>query len=443
MYLCIIALFINLFKGYTAFAMPNTTQKFLVQGGKTLNGTVTVSGSKNAALPILCAALLTGEKCEITNVPDINDIHNLLKLFSYLNVKTDFQDGTVHIDASGLQMGDIPKDLACLMRASILMAGPLLGRLDEVKMPFPGGCVLGKRPIHAHTHALKELGSEVIDESKFLHIKRDKPRSARIIMPEVSVTGTENALMLAAVTPGTTEIRLAAAEPHVQDLCHFLNKMGAKIEGIGTHFLTIEGVNELHGATHAITGDYLEAGTFAIAGLVTRGDIKIQGIQTSQLDSFWEKLEEANASYELKADEIHIKPNGKLNAIQNLRTAVYPSFATDLQAPFAVLLTQAEGESTIFETLFDGRLQYLYELEKMGAKVEVLNPHQATITGPTKLTGVPISSLDLRAGAAMVLAALCAEGTTEISNINYIDRGYENLEGKLTSLGASIERIEA
>lgn len=415
----------------------------MIEGQKKLSGTVTVSGSKNAALPILCATLLSKEKCEITNVPDIIDIHNLLKMMSYLNVKTSFEDGKVKIDASELQMNEIPKELACSMRASILLVGPLLARTKEVKMHFPGGCVLGKRPIHAHTHAFKEMGAEILDESKTLHIKRDKAEDATIIMPEVSVTGTENALMLAALTPGKTEIRLAAAEPHVQDLCHFLVKMGAKIEGIGSHFLTIEGVSELKGASHAITGDYLEAGTFAIAALVTGGDVTIKGIQTNQLDSFWEKLEEANASYELKADEIHIKPNGPLNAISNLRTAVYPSFPTDLQAPFAVLLTQAEGDSNIFETLFDGRLQYLYELEKMGANVEVHNPHQATIHGPTQLKGVPISSLDLRAGAAMVLAALCAEGTTEISNINYIDRGYEDVEGKLRSLGAVIERIES
>lgn len=422
--------------------MPNSTQKFIVEGKKELHGTVTVSGSKNAALPILCATLLSGETSKISNIPDINDIHNLLKIFSELNVKTTFEDGVVTVDPSGLEIGELSQDLICSMRASILLMGPLLARKKEVQMPFPGGCVLGKRPIHAHTHAFQELGAEILDESTTLHVKLSNSRGAKIILPELSVTGTENALMLAAVTPGTTEIRLAAAEPHVQDLCHFLTKMGAKIHGIGTHFLTIEGVEELHGTEYAITGDYLEAGTFAIAGLITHGDITIQGIQTNQLDSFWEKLEEANASYELKTDEIHIKPNGKLNAINNLRTSVYPSFATDLQAPFAVLLTQADGESQIFETLFDGRLQYLYELEKMGAKVEVHNPHQATIKGPTQLVGVPISSLDLRAGAAMVLAALCAEGTTEISNINYIDRGYENLEGKLTALGASIERAE-
>lgn len=423
--------------------MPTTGQKFVVEGQRKLRGSVTVNGSKNAALPILCATLLSNEPCEITNVPDIIDIHNLLKIFSDLNVKSSFEDGKVIVDASELKVGDIPKDLTCSMRASILLMGPLLARVKEVQMPFPGGCVLGKRPVQAHTHAFETLGAKILDESKTLHIKIEKLQGTKIIMPELSVTGTENALMLAVVTPGITEIRLAAAEPHVQDLCRFLRKMGAKIEGIGTHFLTIEGVSELKGAHHAITGDYLEAGTFAIAGLITHGDITIKGIQTDQLDSFWEKLEEANALYELKEDEVHILPNGKIHAIHNLRTAVYPSFPTDLQAPFAVLLTQAEGNSHIFETLFDGRLQYLYELEKMGAKVEMDNPHQATVRGPAKLTGTPISSLDLRAGAAMVLAALCAEGITEISNINYIDRGYENFEGKLQQLGAVIERIKS
>ncbi|MBU0667619.1 UDP-N-acetylglucosamine 1-carboxyvinyltransferase [Patescibacteria group bacterium] len=430
--------------------MPNTSQKFVIEGEKTLSGTITVSGSKNAALPILCATLLTNEKSEIHGVPDIADIRSLLKIFEHLNVKTTFENGTVTVDPTGLNVTEIPKDLICSMRASILLMGPLLARIKEVQMPFPGGCVLGKRSVQAHTHVFQKLGGTVLDESQTLHVKMEKPKGATIIMPELSVTGTENALMLAAALPGTTQIRLAAAEPHVQDLCLFLTKMGARIDGIGTHFLTINGsaadenrAPALRGATHEITGDYLEAGTFAIAGLVTKSDITIKGIKTGQLDSFWEKLDEAGAKYELKPEEVRILPTETLKPIQNLRTAVYPSFPTDLQAPFAVLLTRAQGKSHIFETLFDGRLQYLYELEKMGAKVEMHNPHQATITGPTRLKGVPISSLDLRAGAAMVLAALCAEGTTEISNINYIDRGYENFEGKLRGLGASIKRIQS
>lgn len=420
--------------------MESSGSQFIVKGGRPLKGEITVSGSKNAALPVLCAALLTDKKSVVTNVPDIADIHTLLQIFENLNVKTEFKKNTVTVDPSGLKRAKVMDGLICSMRASILLLGPLLARLHEADIPFPGGCVLGKRSVAAHTHAFRSLGVEVLDEKQKLHLKVKKLAGAAIILPELSVTGTENTLMLAALTPGKTQIRLAAAEPHVQDLCRFLNKMGAKIKGIGTHFLEIEGVKKLHGAEHRITGDYLEAGTFAVAAIVTGGDIKINGAEPAHLDSFFEKLDETRANYSLEKNAIIIKPAKNLNAVEALRTAVYPSFATDLQAPFAVLLTRANGTSKIFETLFEGRLQYLFELEKMGAKVQVLNPHQAIITGPAKLKAVPIASLDLRAGAAMVLAALCAEGTTEISNISYIDRGYERFDEKLRILGAEIKR---
>lgn len=420
--------------------MNDQNQKFEVIGGKPLKGTIRVSGAKNATLPIMCAALLSEQQVTLKNVPNIADIRTLLAIFDHLNVKTSFQDNTVTIDAGNISTNKIPEDLICSMRASILLLGPLLARTGEANLPFPGGCVLGKRSVAAHTLALRKLGADILDETQKLHLKVNKLQGTTVIMPELSVTGTENALMLASITPGITEIRLAAAEPHVQDLCHFLNSMGAKITGIGTHFLIVEGVASLHATEYSITGDYLEAGTFAIAAIVTKGELKIEGIDVNQLDSFWEKLDEAGANYQLQKDSVIIAPSNKLQAINNLRTSVYPSFATDLQAPMAVLLTQAEGESRIFETLFDGRLSYLIELEKMGAKVQILNPHQAIVSGPTSLHGVPVASSDLRAGAAMVLAALCAEGTTEISNVRYIDRGYENLDQKLTSLGATIKR---
>ena len=421
--------------------IKSTNQKFVVEGKQPLNGNIRVSGSKNAALPIMCAALLSKEPSTIHNVPNIADTHTLLKIFDDLNIKSSFENGTITIDASGLNLGDLPEELVCSLRASILLLGPLLARLDEADLPFPGGCVLGKRPVLAHTYSLSALGAQVIEDEKRLHLKVENLKGAQIIMPEVSVTGTENAIMLATLSPGKTSLRLAAAEPHVQDLCNFLNKMGAKITGVGTYFLEIEGVNELKGTEHTITGDYLEAGTLAIAAIVTGGEVTVEGISTNQLDSFWQKLNEAGANYELQENSFKIFHTKELRAVPNLRTAVYPSFPTDLQAPFVVLLTQAEGQSKVFETLFDGRLNYLFELENMGAKVEVLNPHQAIINGPTRLKGVPISSCDIRAGAAMVLAALCAEGKTEISNINYIDRGYENLEGKLEKLGAKIKRV--
>lgn len=422
--------------------MKVTSQKYIIEGKKALRGEVQISGSKNAALPILCASLLANGPSKIGNVPDIADIHSLLEIFRTLNVKTKFSKNTVEIDPRNIQNNEIPPKLINSMRASILLLAPLLYRFGEVKFPFPGGCVLGKRPVFGHTKAFNLLGVEILDQTNRLHLKIKKLEGNTVVMPEMSVTGTENAVMLASIAPGNTEIRLAAAEPHVQDLCNFLNCMGAKIKGIGSHYISVEGVKSLKGCDYTITGDYLEAGTFAIAGVITGGEININGIRTDHLDSFWEKLAEANADFELTPESVKIKPSGDLKGIGTLRTAVYPSFATDLQAPFAVLLTQAEGKSKVFETLFDGRLQYLFELEKMGANVEVQNPHQAIITGPSKLKGVPISSLDIRAGAAMVLAALAAEGTTEISNIYYINRGYENFDEKLRNLGAKITKVE-
>lgn len=415
---------------------------FIIQGQQQLNGTVRVGGSKNAVLPIICASLLTREKVTLHNVPQISDVDAMLKILNSLGAKTSFEEHTVTIEAAELHNSTIDEALVSKMRASILLFGPVLARLGELDLNFPGGCVLGKRSAHAHTYALERLGARILRSDSRIHLQRDSLRPASLIMPEMSVTATENAIMMAVLAPGRSELKLVAAEPHVQDLCHFLNFMGAKISGIGTHYLSIEGVNELHGAEYTVTGDYLEAGTFAIAALLTGGEVRVEGIPTWQLDSFWQKLDEMGANYQLEEEAVTIKPTPALRAPTPVRTAVWPSFPTDLQAPFSVLLTQAEGESRIFETLFEGRLNYLTELEKMGARVEIINPHQARITGPTRLKGVPIASIDIRAGAAMVLAGLAAEGTTQISNTQYIDRGYDNLDGKLRELGANISRLD-
>jgi len=417
--------------------------KFIIQGGKKLEGTVHISGSKNAALPILCASMLTKEVVTLTNVPDIADIHSMISILEAFGAKISFSKGVLQIDPSNLKKKEAPEELVKKMRASILIIGALLPRLGEVKMAFPGGCVLGKRSVFSHTKAFQMLGCKIVDDKKGLHLKVEKLKGNTIVLPELSVTATENAVMAAVLASGTSEIRLSAAEPHVQDLCHFLNKMGAKISGIGTNNIKIKGVSLLKGCSYKITGDYLEAGTFAIAAAATHGDVMIKGINPDHLDSVWQKLEEVGVPVELGKDWAHIRAkNAQLKAVKMLRTAVHPSFPTDLQAPFAVLLTQAKGVSKVFETLFEGRLNYLFELEVMGAHVELMNPHQALIIGPSKLRALPISSFDIRAGAGMVIAALIAPGKTEVSNINYIDRGYENLESKLISLGASIDRVE-
>ncbi|MFC1647446.1 UDP-N-acetylglucosamine 1-carboxyvinyltransferase [Patescibacteria group bacterium] len=415
--------------------------KYIVQGGKKLKGTIKVSGSKNAALPILCAALLANEKSTIKNVPDIADIHSMIQLLEFLGCKVEFAHGTVEIDPQNLKSKTASMEGVCNMRASVLLLGPLLARFGKVKMSFPGGCILGKRPVDSHLSALEGLGAEVHDDKEMINLTAMALKGADITMKEISVTATENAVMAATLAKGKTHIRLAAAEPHVQDLCKFLNKMGAKIKGIGTHDLQIKGVKKLKGAQHTVTGDYLEAGTFAIAAAITNGKVKITGINPHDLDIVWNKFSEAGIEYKLEKSAITILPHDRLKNVRKVRTAVFPSFPTDLQAPFTVLLTMTPGESMVFETLFDGRLNYLAELEKMGAKFDILNPHQAIIHGPHKLQAAPISSWDIRAGAAMVLAALCAKGKTEISNIGFIDRGYENLEGKLKKLGAKIKRV--
>jgi UDP-N-acetylglucosamine 1-carboxyvinyltransferase len=419
--------------------------KFVVQGGQPLKGTVKIHGSKNASLPILAATLLTKETCTLHNVPDISDVHAFLKLLEGLGAETSFENNTVTVKAEQIEVSDLPDDLVKQMRSSLLLLGPLLARCDEVEMAFPGGCVLGKRSIHAHTHALEALGAIIDEDEKGLKARAPKLTGANIIMAEASVTATENALMAAVAADGKTEIHWAAMEPHVQDLCHFLVEMGAKIEGIGTPTLYVESVGELKGVEYTVTSDYLATGTLALATLLTRGEVTLEGIVPDHLDSFWQKLGEAGAPFELGPDYVKIKPlpaGEHFKPVEQLKTAVFPGFATDLQAPFVVLLTQADGESKVFETLFEGRLNYLFELERMGAKVEMHNPQQATLHGPSRLKGAPIVSCDIRAGAAMVLAALTAEGTTEISDIRYIDRGYERLDETLRSLGAQIERVE-
>lgn len=415
--------------------------KFIIRGGKPLKGEVTVSGSKNAALPILCASMLTKKEVVLQNVPDIADIRSMIEILKAFGAKIEFENNTAKINPSNIKKENAPDEMVKQMRASILILGALLPRLKDLKIAFPGGCVLGKRSVDAHTHAFKKLGCEIVDDKRALHIKCEKLKGEKIVLPEMSVTATENAIMAVVFAEGKTEIRLAAAEPHVQDLCRFLNKLGAKISGIGTDKIKVEGVKELKGGTYKITGDYLEAGTFAVAAAATKGEVLIKGIDPEHLDSFWQKLDEAGVKFEIGKDNVQIFPTEKLQAVKILRTAVYPSFPTDLQAPFSVLLTQAKGVSKLFETLFEGRLNYLFELEQMGAHIEFLNPHQALIIGPSKLNPMPISSCDIRAGAAMVIAALIADGETEISNIYYIHRGYERLEEKLKSLGADIRTV--
>lgn len=418
------------------------SQKFIIEGGVSLSGSVKISGSKNAALPIIAACLLTTETCVLKNVPDIGDIHTFLQILESVNVKTSFQKNTLKINAQNLKVKQIPHEYVKRLRASILLLAPILAKKKEAKLSFPGGCVLGKRPIEPHLEGFERLGAKTLTANRSLHVKAKQFVGSEILLSEMSVTATENILMAAVLAQGKTKIKLAAFEPHVQDLGRFLNKMGAKIKGLGTPFLEIDGVDKLHGTSYKITSDYLEAGTVAIAAALTKGDVRITNMHPEHLDSFWQKFKEIGVNFTIGKTEVHIfPPSKKYQAVKKLQTGIFPAFPTDLQAPLAVLLSQAKGVSKIFETLFEGRLSYLFELEKLGANIEILNPHQAIIIGPNKLKGTIISSCDIRAGAAMVLAALVAKGKTEIADINYTDRGYERLDEKLRKLGARIERV--
>lgn len=418
-------------------------ENLVIHGGKTLNGTVSVGGSKNAVLPIMAATLLTTEKTILTNVPDISDVHKFCEVIEFLGGKTNYEAGTLTIEPEGItEFKELPKEPVCRMRASILFAGAMLARFDEADMPYPGGCVLGKRSMSSHVLGFKRMGVKELDVTTKFHMKRDGDHNEIVILPEFSVTATENVLILAALKPKTTQIRIAACEPHVQDLCHFLVKMGAEIEGIGTHTLTVHGKAKLNGTEHRIVSDYLQAGTYLLAGVITKGEVKVTDIDPEHLDIFFEKFEELGVKFERGEDWAKVYPSENLKPLEKLKTGIHPNFPTDLQAPFTILLTQCNGVSKVFETMFESRFQYLFEIEKMRARIELLNPHQAIIIGPTQLRGATVASCDIRAGAAVVLAALAAEGESIITDIQYIDRGYENFESNLTSLGADIKRVK-
>lgn len=416
--------------------------RFVVQGGIPLRGDVTVAGSKNAALPLIAATVLTKGVSVLQNVPRLQDILIMLEILEFLGIKSTFEGNTVRIDTTGLTNKPIPANLVCKLRGSIVLLGPLLARFGVVEMSYPGGCVLGKRPIDAHVRAFAQLGAVDMSGDEQIHLQGTL-KAGTVILPEFSVTATENAIMAAALLPGETTIELAAAEPHVQDVCAMVQAMGADIRGIGTHTLVIRGKAELQPVTHAVIPDYLEAGAFVIAALVTKGKVRIHEFPFGHLVSFMDTLSRLGAVWKWNPEERVMLVDGEISSLKagEIRTNIFPGFPTDLQSPMGVLLTQAKGVSRIFERLFEGRMAYLYELEKMGAHVEVLNSHQALIIGPTPLKGRTVASNDIRAGAGMVLAALCAEGQTTITDVRYIERGYDRLDEKLRNLGAKIQRV--
>lgn len=415
---------------------------FEINGGKKLSGTIEVRGSKNAATPILAATLLTRETCVISNLPLIEDVLRMLEIMEGMGAEVKWlAKRMVSVSAKNIDPRKMDLVKVKKMRSSILLLGSLAARFDNFKISYPGGCVIGARPVDTHLDALQKLGVKIKQTNCHFLVRAEKRHPAEITLKEFSVTGTENAMMLAASLPGKTIIKIAAAEPHVENLGELLIKMGAKIKGLGTHTLEIQGTKKLRGAKQEIIADANEAATFLILGLATRSRITVKNANINHLDLVVEKLREFGAEFEIEKKNIQILPPRKINAVSKVDTRPYPGIPTDVQAPFGVLATQAEGETLIHDSLYEGRFNYVKELQKMGAAAKALDVHRAAMKGPVKLVGKEITSFDLRAGAALIIAALVARGKTIIKDIYQVDRGYEKIEERLQRLGADIKRI--
>lgn len=413
-------------------------------GGNHLQGEISVSGSKNAAGPLIAASLLFKAPVRLQNVPRLTDVQKLLEILESMGAGVRWLgDHELEIDPTNIDLDLIDQKKMKSMRYSILLLGPLLARFQRVAVPEPGGCSIGNRPIDTHIFALEALGAVTESDNKgLLHMSTKGLKGARIILPEFSVTATENLVMAAVLASGTTSIRLAAAEPHVQDLCLFLNAAGADIRGIGTHDLEITGVEQLTPpASWKVIADANEAATFAIAAAVTHGSLRITGIDPFHMDATISLLRRANVFVETGADWMQASYSGQLKAFR-LQALPYPGFPTDNQAPFGLLATQCHGTTLLQDPLFESRLGYLNELTKMGANAVITDPHRAIVTGPTPLRGTEIRSLDLRAGVTMVLAGLIAEGETIIHDAEIVYRGYERLDERLKAVGAELEWLK-
>ncbi len=419
---------------------------FRIQGGATLQGVIPVYGSKNAALPLFAAALLTPEPVIIHNIPGIADIARMRDIVAAMGVTTTFADGILTIQADTINTDNLPDSIIKSLRGSILLLGALLGRQGRVRLAYPGGDVIGARPIDAHIDGFRQLGAVVSAEDQTsITIDGSALKAGTVVLREFSVTATENMLLVAALLPGKTTIHIAAAEPHVVALAELLNAMGANILGAGTHTITVQGVKKLHGATFRNIPDMLEAGLFILMGAATKSSLTVTGVPTADLLLFFKKLDDIGIGY-----TINTRPDGLADVTVHqgqiksfkMQSLPHPGIATDLQAPFAVIATQATGSSLIHDPLYEGRFKHVTELQKMGADAVICDPHRVIITGPTLLTGQRIPSLDIRSGATLLLAGMIAQGETIIDQAEIIDRGYANLQGRLQAIGADIERGE-
>jgi UDP-N-acetylglucosamine 1-carboxyvinyltransferase len=419
--------------------------KIIVQGGRQLQGEVAVSGSKNAALPILISSLLTSEPCIYQGIPHLVDINTTLKLLSGLGVEVDKESwardsGDLTIRADRVKNVEASYDLVKTMRASFLVTGPLLARFGRAHVSTPGGCAIGTRPVNLHLKGLSAMGATIDQVHGYVELRAEKLRGAKIYLDLPSVGATENLMMAGSLAEGTTVIENAAKEPEIEDLAAVLNKMGAEVKGAGSDIIHIEGATSLRGVKHRVIPDRIEAASFVIAGLLTGGNVVVTGARPAHLDAFSIKLKEAGIDLAVEENSFGVKGNGKIKSV-DLTTLPYPGFPTDLQAQMMVLMSVADGVSVITETIFENRFMHAQELDRMGADIR-LEGNRAVVRGVKELSGAPVMATDLRASVSLILAGLVANGTTEVSRVYHLDRGYERIEQKLSKLGAAIERIK-
>ena len=418
-------------------------EKLAIEGGVALNGEVAISGAKNAALPMLCAALLTAEPLTISNVPHLRDVTTMLSLLGQMGLAVSMDDKLgIELRAANIHTPEAPYDLVKTMRASVLVLGPLAARFGEARVSLPGGCAIGLRPVDQHLKGLQAMGATITMDHGYMLVRAPRLKGARICMDLVTVTGTENLMMAATLAEGTTVIENAAREPEIPDLAACLTAMGANIKGAGSDTITVEGVAKLHGAHHSVMPDRIETGTFLVAAAVTGGSVRVTGARPGTLDAVLDKLREAGVTVETGDDWISVAPNGdkgKLRAV-NLRTAPYPAFPTDMQAQFVALNSVASGTGVVHETIFENRFMHVQELCRLGADIEV-EGNTAIVKGVAHLDGATVMATDLRASASLVIAGLVARGTTIVDRIYHLDRGYEAIEEKLSRLGARIRRV--
>jgi UDP-N-acetylglucosamine 1-carboxyvinyltransferase len=434
---------IELTRAAKAAARPHSDaagmDKLVIEGGARLFGAIPVSGAKNAALPILCAALLTEEPLELSNVPQLNDVRTMRTLLSQMGVAHEGGDGTLTLSAARIDWPLAPYELVKTMRASILALGPLVARCGEARVSLPGGCAIGLRPVDLHVKGLQAMGVEIDLDHGYINARARRLKGVRYAFDGVTVTGTENLMMAATLADGRTVLENAAREPEVVDLARCLAAMGARIEGAGTDRIVIEGVARLHGATHRVMPDRIETGTFAAAAAATGGDVTLEGASGETLGAVLDKLREAHVVVDEQPGAIRVRGNGRLEGI-DIRTAPYPAFPTDMQAQMMALATVATGTSVVTETVFENRMMHVQELQRLGADIDV-EGNTAIVRGVAKLTGANVMATDLRASAGLVIAGLVAEGATLIDRIYHLDRGYERIEAKLSALGARIRRV--